>query len=323
MRHNHGDPAGAQRLPDEVRDLPASWAVAVPAKPLHRAKSRMSAQLPDAERRLLVRAMLGDVLEAVAGAARIGNGMPGGCRARVISFAVVTADPELAALARSLGAEIVPEFGPDVAAGLAPETDAHPAAPRAGIPSAGPFSAPAPVVSGGDSTFRRAAALGLDWAARRAENVAVLASDVPGITSADVAEVLEAAGAGPGASFRGYVPDADGLGTTAATFSNTVDLRTFFGPRSAADFAAAGAVALEPAPMGIRRDVDSLEHIAELGALGPRTAEALDRVGDTARSVMGGSPRARREGRSSRSTTGPSAALTAEPADARERDAAR
>jgi 2-phospho-L-lactate guanylyltransferase len=69
---------------------------AVPVKDLVDAKQRLAAVLTPAERRALARAMLGDVLRALAGA-------------RLDRVWVVTKDPEAAALAGALGAEPLAE----------------------------------------------------------------------------------------------------------------------------------------------------------------------------------------------------------------------
>jgi 2-phospho-L-lactate guanylyltransferase len=71
----------------------------LPVKRLHAAKQRLSAGLGGEERRQLVEAMVGDVLEAV-GAART-----------VTRRIVVSGDPVVQELAAAAGAEIVPDPG--------------------------------------------------------------------------------------------------------------------------------------------------------------------------------------------------------------------
>ena len=71
----------------------------VPVKPLGGALGRLSAVLGPEERRALQRAMLADVLAALAGAA-LGPAL------------VVTADPEAAALAAGAGARALPDHSP-------------------------------------------------------------------------------------------------------------------------------------------------------------------------------------------------------------------
>ncbi|ANI92692.1 2-phospho-L-lactate guanylyltransferase [Dietzia timorensis] len=219
------------------------WAVVVPAKSLSRAKSRMTAELSDPARRLLVRAMLLDVLAA-------------SLRCPVVDVvAVVTADRELASLAAGAGARVLAEFDE---------------------PSAEPL-----VVSGGDQTFRYAAAVGLSWARKSPApyaRVAVLASDLPGITIGELDSALDAASSVD----RGFVPDADEAGTTLATFNANCevadDIRTFFGPNSAREFASSGAHDLASGARwnGLRRDVDSIAHLGSISDLGEHTRQVVD-----------------------------------------------
>lgn len=216
----------------------------VPAKSLDKAKSRMTAELSDPSRRLLVRAMLLDVIAA-------GRSCPG-----VDVVAVVTADEELASLAAGAGARVLSEFDE---------------------PSPEPV-----VVSGGDQTFRYAAAVGLAWARTSTPTpyarVAVLASDLPGITTGELALALDAAERVE----RGFVPDADGAGTTLATFhacdDSAEDLRTFFGADSAREFALSGAHDLASGARwnGLRRDVDSVAHLGHISDLGEHTRQVVD-----------------------------------------------
>jgi 2-phospho-L-lactate guanylyltransferase len=70
------------------------WAV-VPIKELDGAKQRLAPLLTPAERRALIEVMMGEVLEAVAGARSLAG------------ILVVTLDPEATALAKRLGARIV------------------------------------------------------------------------------------------------------------------------------------------------------------------------------------------------------------------------
>jgi 2-phospho-L-lactate guanylyltransferase len=72
----------------------------VPMKPLALAKRRLSAALPERQRRALVRAMLCDVLTALSGCAQVGR-----------TF-VVTADPEVIELAARHQAGHIPEVVP-------------------------------------------------------------------------------------------------------------------------------------------------------------------------------------------------------------------
>lgn len=219
------------------------WAVAVPAKDLARAKSRLAAAWPDQPRRALARAMLADVLAALEATAAVG------------AVAVVSGDPELAALARARGAEVVPE-----------PTDLPEAHADGGGTGHG----------AGDRAYRAAAAAGLQWAATVSSRRAVLAADLPGATAADLDAVLTAAAASP----RAFLVDEDRRGTTLATFCGVAECPTFFGPDSAAAFAASGAVALGAAGQwpGLRRDVDAHGHLQRLPGVGPHTAAVLRAV---------------------------------------------
>lgn len=87
------------------------WAV-VPIKELDGAKQRLAPLLSPAQRRALIEVMMGEVLEAVAGAKRLAG------------ILVVTLDPQATALAERLGARIVTDGARDghtgsVTAGLA------------------------------------------------------------------------------------------------------------------------------------------------------------------------------------------------------------
>jgi 2-phospho-L-lactate guanylyltransferase len=70
------------------------WAV-IPIKELDGAKQRLAPLLSPAQRRALIEVMMGEVLEAVAGATRLAG------------ILVVTVDPQAMALAKRLGARIV------------------------------------------------------------------------------------------------------------------------------------------------------------------------------------------------------------------------
>jgi 2-phospho-L-lactate guanylyltransferase len=70
------------------------WAV-IPIKELDGAKQRLAPLLSPAQRRALIEVMMGEVLEAVAGAKRLAG------------ILVVTLDPQATALAKRLGARVV------------------------------------------------------------------------------------------------------------------------------------------------------------------------------------------------------------------------
>ncbi|WP_235511220.1 2-phospho-L-lactate guanylyltransferase [Agromyces sp. Root81] len=108
--------------------------------------------------------------------------------------------------------------------------------------------------------------------------VAVLLGDLPALAPDDLDAALAAASRHPLA----FVRDADGTGTTLAAASTGTELRPHFGADSAARHAAAGFVELE-ASARLRRDVDTIEALAEAVALG---------VGPLTRAAAAGLPHA-------------------------------
>jgi 2-phospho-L-lactate guanylyltransferase len=103
--------------------------------------------------------------------------------------------------------------------------------------------------------------------------VAVLLGDVPALQTSELAAALAAAEGHPLA----FVPDADGQGTVLITALRAADHAPAFGEGSRAAHLAAGYVELAIAPdSGLRRDVDTPEHLAALAPrLGPHTAALL------------------------------------------------
>ncbi len=103
--------------------------------------------------------------------------------------------------------------------------------------------------------------------------VAVLLGDVPALQSHELAGALELALQHPLA----FVPDADNDGTVLITALRAADHRPAFGVHSRAAHLAAGYVELDiPLDSGLRRDVDTADHLAALAShLGPRTRAAL------------------------------------------------
>ena len=106
----------------------------------------------------------------------------------------------------------------------------------------------------------RAAQMG--W---RHDGVAVLLGDLPALRSDDLDEALAQALAHP----LSFVPDAEGTGTSMITAAPGSDLEPLFGPGSAEAHRAAGhrPLGIDPAS-GLRRDVDTLDALAEAEALG-------------------------------------------------------
>ena len=91
------------------------WAV-VPVKEMQDAKQRLAAYLEPAERRALVKAMLGDVLEALASVSLLEGAL------------VVTRDPEASRCAASAGATVLDEIGEEGLNAALEQASAHLAA---------------------------------------------------------------------------------------------------------------------------------------------------------------------------------------------------
>lgn len=127
------------------------------------------------------------------------------------------------------------------------------------------------VVFDADAGLTAAVAQGI--AAAGDGRVAVLLGDVPALQSHELAGALELALHHPLA----LVPDADNDGTVLITALRAADHRPAFGVHSRAAHLAAGYVELDiPLDSGLRRDVDTADHLAALAShLGQRTRAAL------------------------------------------------
>lgn len=197
----------------------------VPAKGLELAKSRVA--LSKRERRAYALAFVADTLAALAG-----------CEA-VAAVLVVTADAEVAEVARECGAEVVAD----------------------------------------DSTsLNEAVALGVQLARTSWPELAVLIApaDLPCLRSQDVQQVLLLAQQACGATgFGAFLPDREGTGTTLVVLpadplrpaSNGAPL-TAYGPGSASRHAALGLHRLDAAPTRARHDVDTLADLDDALTLG-------------------------------------------------------
>ncbi len=157
---------------------------------------------------------------------------------------VVTDDPRAQAVLRRAGAQVVPD-GPD-----------------AGLNAA--------LTHGAGVAAHQWPGLG----------IAALSADLAAVVPEQLGRALRAAARHP----RALVADADGTGTVLLTAGPGLALSPAFGPASRAAHVAAGAVDLTgllgSSVAGLRRDVDTADHLAEaivLGA-GPRTREVLSRV---------------------------------------------
>ncbi|MGY4858463.1 2-phospho-L-lactate guanylyltransferase [Cryobacterium sp. AP23] len=168
---------------------------------------------------------------------------------------VVTADPAAAAPLAALGAQIVPEVRP-----------AHPS----DVP-AGALAAPR-------DPLNEAITQGVRMAHEQYPlcHVAVLTGDLPALTTSDVNAALTAASEHD----RAMVADEEGTGTTTLLARAGIPLVPRFGPGSRAAHEAAGHVPLHlPATASIRRDVDTVDNLAEVlrRGVGAHTSALLAR----------------------------------------------
>ncbi|MCO7220098.1 2-phospho-L-lactate guanylyltransferase [Klenkia sp. PcliD-1-E] len=140
--------------------------------------------------------------------------------------------------------------------------------PRAATVAAAAGARPVPdaPAAGLDAALRHGAAIAAN------PLVATLHSDLPALRPDELGAALTAATS----HRRCFVADADGTGTTLLAVTDGV-LEPAFGPGSAAAHAASGAIPLQGAWPGLRRDVDTPAHLAEAALLGtgPRTRAAL------------------------------------------------
>src|SRR5215470_15554624 len=188
---------------------------AVPVKDVVNAKQRLMRVLDGPERRELARAMLIDVLRALAAA-------------RLDRVWVVTREPEVAAIARSLGAE---PLGED-------ENRGHTAAVA---------TAQAEAVRVGASAFM------------------TIPGDVPCVTPAEIRALVDALDAPPAAVFA---PSRSGAGTNGVVLSPPDAMRLRFGePSFDSHLAAARALRVEPrivTSRGLGLDVDAPDDLVAL-----------------------------------------------------------
>jgi 2-phospho-L-lactate guanylyltransferase len=213
------------------------WTAIVPVKPWGLAKSRLD--LPDDDRVRLARAFSLDVLDAVLGAASVD---------RVV---VVTAETELAAIARRRGAVVVTDR-PMLARGL----------------------------------LNRAVESGRQWAKVHTPTAPVVV--VPGDLAALTAGVLDTTLALLATEERAFVPDASGIGTTLLAVARPELLVPSYGERSALHHSDAGYRPVPHVDKRCRRDVDTAADLAQARALGvgPHTAEALQQTARAPRSRL-------------------------------------
>lgn len=106
--------------------------------------------------------------------------------------------------------------------------------------------------------------------------VVALAADLPALTAAELEAALTAADR----CERALVTDGEGVGTTMLTAAPGVALDPSYGAGSRQRHLAGGAVELALGSWpGLRRDVDTMDHLAaaELLGVGPRTRALLSR----------------------------------------------
>ena len=225
-------------------DASAGWTVVLPVKGGPGAKSRLG----HPARADLAGAVALDTVAAVLACPRV---------SRVL---VVTADGRVAADHAALGAIVVVDPGGGLAGALT--AGANAARTVAGRTVAARIVADVEVVG---------------WPGP----CALLLADLPSLRPEDVSVVLDACERLLGAGARQVtVPDADGTGTVLLAAGSASALRPRFGPGSAAAHAAE-ALVVPGAPVRMRRDVDTAEHLADAVRLGvgPRTAAVLAATG--------------------------------------------
>jgi 2-phospho-L-lactate/phosphoenolpyruvate guanylyltransferase len=198
---------------------------AVPVKDLEHAKQRLVRVLAPRERRELARAMLTDVLRALAGA-------------HLDRVWVVTREPEVASLARALGAEPLAEA----------ENRGHTAAVAVAQAEAARLGAAA---------------------------FLTIPGDVPCVTAAEIRALVGALSAPPSAVLT---PSRSGLGTNGAVLAPPSAMRLRFGePSFDNHLAAARALRLRTQVVslpGLGLDVDEPDDLAALLGAGAGTESA-------------------------------------------------
>jgi len=198
---------------------------AVPVKDLVNAKQRLVRVLDAPARAALARAMLADVLRALGGAG-------------LDQVWVVTREPEVAAIARALGAEPLAET----------ENRGHTAAVA---------TAQAEAARAGADAFL------------------TIPGDVPCVTAAEIRTLLDALVAPPAVVFA---PSRSGLGTNGVLLTPPAAMRLTFGePSFDNHLAAARALRLDPRIVslpGLGLDVDDPDDLAALLRAGADTESA-------------------------------------------------
>ncbi|MDT2007835.1 2-phospho-L-lactate guanylyltransferase [Rhodococcus opacus] len=225
--------------------------VLVAVKELHAAKTRLSGVFDTADRTGLVLSMLRDTLSVVRDVAT------------VVGVTVVTPDPAVARLARSVGAHVYADPAPVAAENREDE-------------------------AGTEHSLNAALSAAAEHVRRneRGVDVVALQADLPSLRGGEFREALAAARTGG----RSVVVDHHGTGT-AALFScdPAVPLDPRFGPGSAKRHLESGARRLDGHWPGLRTDVDTADDLdaAEALGVGPATRAALDALAHTTPSRCG------------------------------------
>jgi len=201
--------------------------VIVPVKRLELAKSRLRGTLPGVDHDALVVAMAMDTLAAALASPAVSRAL------------VVSGDPDIAAAAVGIGAEVIADV------------------PDAGLNPALAYAA---------AHVRRRSVTATP------PGVVALTGDLPALRTDELTAALHAASA----IRRSFVTDTAGTGTVLLAAPPGLQLEPSFGGASAATHAASGAVDLGLAWPTLRRDVDTAADLAAAVRLGvgPRTAAA-------------------------------------------------
>lgn len=237
------------------------WA-AVPVKTLSESKTRLKSLLDANQREQLQLALVQGLLETLASSTEVQHTI------------VVTSDQQVARLARSSGAEVLPEPQPSSA-----QTD---------------HKDPATATEPGLNAAAQSAA---EYAANcGATSLLVLPGDLPLITTADVAELYERAERHAHAVV--VTPDRHGLGTNAMVSRPPGAISFAFGPGSCEEHltraAQAGAQAIRYVSETLALDLDTPDDVGELflrHTARPKVQAVLDQIQEGAQSACPLKPR--------------------------------
>ena len=134
-----------------------------------------------------------------------------------------------------------------------------------------------------------AADLGRRWALRESpgDRIVILPADLPCLTPAGLYDVLRSLEHHDEA----FVRDLDGDGTTLVSAAEPRQLRSAYGQGSAARHAAQGCTEVLEVPLAARRDVDTLDDLAQAFTMGlPSHGRTRALVGPTSATVAARRP---------------------------------